>query len=169
MIILISYILTAISLLSMLFIVGYGFYHDLSHINENGYNIYLDKHISYAFSSIILYSFSQTIIMFYFIGSGKKIKETIIKYNLEKNIYKKVLSIKKVLFPHITINIFLIGTAFIIGGAVHTMNINPLWHSALFILGILHYIRQIFIQHYCFIDDRLILENLWKTIEKQKK
>ena len=42
------------------------------------FNIYNANHIAFAFISTILYMFTQTLIMFYFIGAGKKIKETII-------------------------------------------------------------------------------------------
>ena len=48
------------------------------------FNIYNANHIAFAFISTILYMFTQTLIMFYFIGAVKKIKETIISYKLDK-------------------------------------------------------------------------------------
>ena len=67
-------------------------------ISINGLQGYLDfkiynaSHIQFAFIATIFYMFSQSWIMFYFIGSGKTIKETIISYNLDKNIYQEIIA-----------------------------------------------------------------------------
>ena len=50
------------------------------------FKIYNATHIQFAFISTIFYMFSQSWIMFYFIGSGKTIKETILTHNLDKTI-----------------------------------------------------------------------------------
>ena len=155
MVILISYALTVFSLIFLIITLVLGY------INPT-------KHVPYAFSTIILYSFTQTFIMFYFIGSGKKIKEMIIEYKLNKGSYEKVLLMKRILFPHITYNILFIGAAFILGGAVHTLNISKWWHSITFFIGILHYLKQMIIQHDCFLEDRIILEDLWLEIDSNK-
>ena len=61
------------------------------------FKIYNATHIQFAFISTIFYMFTESWIMFYFIGSGKTIKETIVAYNLDKNIYDDVFgkSIRK--------------------------------------------------------------------------
>ena len=139
-------------------------------LNPEQFRDYIGKHISYAFASIIIYLFTQTIIMFYFIGSGKKIKETILKYNLDKSIYKEVIKIKKELFPHLTMNILFMASAFILGGAVHTVkNFNIWWHSGLFIFSIIHYLKLIFLQIRAFKADRDILLEIGKIIANQKE
>ena len=51
------------------------------------FKIYNASHIQFAFLSTIFYMFSQSWIMFYFIGSGKKIKEIIIEYKFDKSKY----------------------------------------------------------------------------------
>ena len=62
------------------------------------FNVYNAGHIQFAFISTIFYMFTESWIMFYFIGSGKTIKETIINYNLDKNIYQEVVASKKKVF-----------------------------------------------------------------------
>ena len=46
------------------------------------FDIYNANYISFSFVSTLLYMFTQTLIMFYFIGAGKKVKETILENDL---------------------------------------------------------------------------------------
>ena len=131
------------------------------------FNIYNANHIAFAFISTILYMFTQTLIMFYFIGAGKKVKETIVEHNLNKEIYKKVIELKKILFPPLTLNMLFVGTAFILGGGVHTGVINKYWHTTLFFLSLIHYLKVIIIQHNAFINNSNILSIVGKDLENK--
>ena len=152
----ICYILTALSFMGILINGLQGFFQ---------FNIYNANHIAFAFISTILYMFTQTLIMFYFIGAGKKIKETILKHNLKKDIYKEVIDIKKELFSPLTLNMLFIGTVFVLGGGVHTAAVNKYWHSGLFVISILHYLKVIIIQHRSFIKNSYILSEVGKELE----
>ena len=152
----ICYILTALSFIGILINGLQGFFQ---------FNIYNANHIAFAFISTILYMFTQTLIMFYFIGAGKKIKETILKHNLKKDIYKEVIDIKKELFSPLTLNMLFIGTVFVLGGGVHTAVVNKYWHSGLFVISILHYLKVIIIQHRSFIKNSYILSEVGKELE----
>ena len=77
-----SYILMIISFTLLLVNGAQGYLH---------FKIYNATHIQFAFLATILYMFSESWIMFYFIGSGKTIKETIISFKLDQKIYKAVL------------------------------------------------------------------------------
>ena len=129
------------------------------------FNIYNANHIAFAFISTILYMFTQTLVMFYFIGAGKKVKETIITYNLNKEIYQEVIELKKVLFPPLTLNMLFVGTAFILGGGVHTGAVNKYWHTGLFFISIMHYLKVIIIQHQSFVKNSHILSLVGKDLE----
>ena len=129
------------------------------------FKIYNATHIQFSFLSTILYMFSESWIMFYFIGSGKTIKENILNHNLDKIIYQKVIDSKKKLFPHITLNIFLIGTVFVIGGGVHTKVISINVHGILYLISMFHFIYLIKLQHFAFKDTAEILLRLGKLIE----
>ena len=124
------------------------------------FNIYNAGHIEFAFVSTILYMFTQTLIMFYFIGAGKKVKETIIGYNLDREIYKEVIGLKRVLFTPLTLNMLFVGTTFILGGGVHTGAVNKYWHSGLYFLSILHYFNLLRIKHRSFIKNSEILSTV---------
>ena len=129
--------------------------------------IYNATHIQFAFISTIFYMFTESWIMFYFIGSGKTIKETIINFKLDKNLYQEVILSKKKVFPHITLNILLIGTVFVIGGGVHTKAISKSFHGWLYILSMLHFFYTIKLQHNAFKDTAAMLSKLGILIERK--
>ena len=156
----ISYILMILSFTFLLLNGLQGFF---------GFSIYKANHIAFAFFSTILYMFTQTLIMFYFIGAGKKIKETIIENNLKKETYKEVIELKRRLFTPLTLNMLFVGIAFILGGAVHTSGINKLWHSGFFILSIIHYLKVIIIQHNSFIENNKTLLKVGEELLNQNK
>ena len=131
------------------------------------FNIYNANHIAFAFVSTILYMFTQTLLMFYFIGAGKKIKETIINYNLDKSNYQEVIDIKMKLFPPLTLNMLFVGTAFVLGGGVHTGAVNKYWHTGLFFISLLHYLKVIIIQHKSFVKNSYILSAVGEELEKK--
>ena len=96
--------------------------------------------------------FTETLILFYFIITGIKIKEMIKHNNLDIiKYYKPILDIKMKLFPHIMLNMIIIGITFIIGGAVHNHIVTPTIHTLFFFIGIIHYSWLIILQHRCFI------------------
>ena len=154
----ICYILMVLSFLGILINGLQGFFH---------FNIYNANHIAFAFISTILYMFTQTLVMFYFIGAGKKIKETIIDYNLDKSNYQEVIDIKMKLFPPLTLNMLFVGTAFVLGGGVHTGAVNKYWHTGLFFISLLHYLKVIIIQHKSFLKNSYILSAVGEELEKK--
>ena len=132
------------------------------------FKIYNATHIQFAFISTIFYMFAQSWIMFYFIGSGKTIKEIIFKHKFDKNLYQKVINSKRKLFPHLTLNILLIGTVFVIGGGVQTKVISGTTHGWLFILSVAHLLYLIKLEHEAFKDTAEMLSMLGAMINKKE-
>ena len=130
--------------------------------------IYNANYISFSFISTILYMFTQSAVMFYLIGSGKKIKELVIECKLDKDFYERVIKIKRELFPALTINMLIVGTAFILGGGVQTKVISKYWHYFIFYLGLIHYVKVILMQHKSLIDNTHILSDLGKQLENKE-
>ena len=156
----ISYILMILSFTFLLLNGLQGFF---------GFSIYKAAHIPFAFFSTIFYMFTQILIMFYFIGAGKKIKETILENNLDKTTYQEVIELKRKLFTPLTLNMLFVMIAFILGGAVHTTDINKLWHSGFFILSIVHYLKVIIIQHNSFIANNKTLLKVGEELFNQNQ
>ncbi len=62
-----------------------------------------------------------------------------------------------------------VGTAFILGGGVHTGSVNKNWHLGLFLLSIVHYFKLLIIQHHSFIKNAKILSKVGKELELSEK
>ena len=73
----------------------------------------------------------------------KKVKETILENDLDKKVYQEVLDIKSNLFPALTLNLLIVGTAFVLGGGVQTKVLSKYWHLGIFYLGLFHYLKVI--------------------------
>ena len=121
--------------------------------------IYKANYQEFALLAIIFYMFSQTLIMFYFIASGTAIKKEIIKNKIKTSSYEKVKKTKMVLFPHLTLNILLLGTAFILIGAVDVGAVSSIIQSTLFMIAFFHFLFTIRIQHIGFKENiNIIIE-----------
>ena len=129
------------------------------------FNVYNANYLAFSFLSTILYVFTQTLIMFYLIGAGKKVKETILNYDLDKKIYQEVIDIKNILFPPLTLNLLFVGTACILGGALEREFIHQYWHHSLFLIGFLHYGKVLVLQHKSLVQNSRILSDLGKELE----
>ena len=101
----------------------------------------------FSLLSIIIYMFSETLIMFYFIGSGTAIKKEINQNKIKTDTYLRVKKTKMILFPHITINICLIGLSFILIGAVDTGMASSSLQQVIFLFGYLHFVYTLRLQH----------------------
>ena len=113
------------------------------------FQFYLLKasHAQFALFTAIFYMFTETLVMFYFIGSGTAIKKSIQEGNGEVELYDKVKKTKMILFPHLTMNMIFIGIVFILGGAVQTGNLSGWVHGLLFDLAFFHFLYVTVVQH----------------------
>tara|TARA_Y100000590_G_scaffold463540_1_gene630557 strand:+ start:483 stop:944 length:462 start_codon:yes stop_codon:yes gene_type:complete len=111
------------------------------------FSVYKANYQEFALLSTIFYMFSQTLIMFYFIASGTAIKKEIMKTQINTMAYEKVKKTKMILFPHLTFNILLLGTAFVLIGAVDTGAMSSLIQKLLFFVGFFHFLFTVRIQH----------------------
>ena len=117
------------------------------------FNIIKASHQQFALFSTIFYMFSETLIMFYFIGSGTAIKKEVSQSDIPAITYDKVKKTKMILFPHLTLNMLLVGIVFILGGAVETGTISGFVHGILYIITFFHFIYTIQVQHIGFKDN----------------
>ena len=134
----VSYLCIAISII-LLAITGLQGYFQFHLMQAN--------HPTFALFTAIFYMFTETLVMFYFIGSGTAIKKSIKMGGGEPGLYEKVKKTKMILFPHLTMNMLFIGTVFILGGAVQTGSVPGWIHGLLFDLAFIHFLYVIVIQH----------------------
>ena len=105
------------------------------------------NHPQFALFTAIFYMFTETLVMFYFIGSGTAIKKSIKMGGGEPSLYEKVKKTKMILFPHLTMNMVFIGVVFILGGAVQTGSVAGWIHGLLFDLAFIHFLYVTILQH----------------------
>lgn len=134
----ISYLCIAISIV-LLALTGLQGYFQFQLIQAN--------HPQFALFSAIFYMFTETLIMFYFIGSGTAIKKTIKLGSADPTLYEKVKKTKMILFPHLTMNMIFVGIVFILGGAVQTGSVSGWIHGLLFDLAFIHFLYVTILQH----------------------
>jgi len=98
----------------------------------------------------IIYLFTETLVIFFCVGTGVSIKEYTQNHHLKSDYHKKSISIKRIVYPPQMLNILLMMILFILMGAVDTMGLSIWVYRAYFILCLLHFIKAKVIQHRCF-------------------
>ena len=100
-----------------------------------------------ALCTIILYMFTETLVMWFFIGTGINIKDYIREHDGDPALYEKVKAMKHVLFPKMMASILYVGVTAIAGGAVHRGYIPDWLHGLMFIGTLAHFTILIRVQH----------------------
>ena len=124
------------------------------------FKVFQASHAQFGLLVAVFYMFSETLVMFYFIGSGTAIKKTIASLNVETDAYEKVKKTKMLLFPHLTMNMVFIGIVFILGGGVQTGSIAGWLHGLLFDLVFFHFLYTTVLQHRGFKENVEIISGL---------
>ena len=99
--------------------------------------------------SVMVYVFTQSLVLFLIIAINKNIKNLILENNItiEDKLYS---SYKYKIHMHTSLNLLFNFTLGILFGGVHTGLINQTVHNIFFTLGTLHYLYVIYIQYHCF-------------------
>ena len=99
--------------------------------------------------SVMVYVFTQSLVLFLIIAINKNIKNLILENNItiEDKVYS---SYKYKMHMHTSLNLLFMVTLGILFGGVHTGLINQAIHNIFFMIGTIHYLYVIYIQYHCF-------------------
>ena len=147
------YLLTGTSFLSLLVTGIQGYFQ---------FDIFGLPHLQFALLTSVVYLFTETLIIFFFVGTGVSVKEFTQMHCLPSDYHYRSIAIKRVIYPPTLLNIILVMVLFIIGGGVHTEVISTWVHALLFFIAWLHFGWTIVIQHRCFRDNTQIFYDLAK-------
>jgi hypothetical protein len=93
-------------------------------------------HIGFALFGIVVTLFTQTMTLFYFVGTGSRIKKVVREYRLDAALVGRTVRLKARLFPWLTFTPLVTMGAFILGGGAHT-RVLPAWvHGGLAVLAL---------------------------------
>lgn len=103
----------------------------LSGLHFWGNDGFLKNHIASALTATVLLLFAHTMVMFYFIGTGKKIKEFTSEWDdaTKNRIRQRIIEQKRKLFPHMTLICILVVVVFVLGGALSANLISKTLHG----------------------------------------
>lgn len=117
-------------------------------------------HIRFALFGIVVILFTQTMTLFYFVGTGSRIKKVVHEYGLGAELVARTRAFKERLFPWLTFTPLLTMLAFILGGGAHT-RVLPGWvHGGLAIAALLMNIVTALIGLRCIADNVVLIDEI---------
>ena len=116
------------------------------------------NHVSFIIFTSIVYSFTETLVIFFFVGTGVSIKEYTQTHHLDHTFHKRSIEIKRKVYPPLMLNILYMIILFVLVGGVDTYRVPKWIYQIVFVICIADYIRIKIIQNECFrINTRNIL------------
>ena len=130
------------------------------------------NHAQFALFSILIFVLTETLVMYFFIATGKSMKNILSNQaDLNaKQLWNKVKHIKKIVFPHIMITILIIGGLYIfyfgyIKSAISNENLAYSWLLVpLYVSGLIHHIWSLKIKNDSFKMQIEIISEMSKDI-----
>lgn len=92
-------------------------------------------HIRFALFGIVIVLFTHTMTLFYFVGTGSRIKKVVHRYGLSPSLTGRTRRFKARLFPWLTFTPLATMAAFILGGGAHTRALPGWVHGSLSLLA----------------------------------
>ena len=141
------------SLVTLIFLI-IAFFQSFLH-----FHIFAANHLTFIVLTCILYSFTETLVIFFFVGTGVSVKEYTLANNLSHDFHKRSIQIKRKVYPPLMLNMLFMIILFVMVGAVDTYRI-PAWiYYIWFLACLIHYVKIKIIQNECFKDNtKIILE-----------
>jgi len=117
-------------------------------------------HIRFALFAIVVVLFTQTMTLFYFVGTGSRIKKVAQRYRLATSFVERTRRLKARLFPWLTFTPLVTMAAFIIGGGAHT-RVLPGWlHGLLALLALAMNLITTTVAVSCISDNIVLIEEI---------
>ena len=113
--------------------------------------------MSFLILTSIIYLFTETLVIFFFVGTGVSVKEYMLEHKIYGDFHKRMISIKRYVYPPQLLNIAFLMAAFILYGAADTGKMPHWLYSLLLLSGIIHFCYAKFIQHQSFRENTFII------------
>lgn len=113
--------------------------------------------MSFLILTSIIYLFTETLVIFFFVGTGVSVKEYMLEHKIYGDFHKRMITIKRTMYPPQMLNLLIIMVAFILYGAADTGKIPHFIYQGLLFIGIVHFCYAKIIQHQSFRDNTFII------------
>ena len=144
------YVMSLVSFLALIIAFFQSFYN---------FAVFQANHVSFMILTSILYLFTETLVIFFFVGTGVSVKEYVKEHHLGTAFYQRMIQLKRKVYPPLLLNMLFLIILFIAVGAVDTYRLLPWIYQSYFILCIIHYVYIKIIENNCFRENtQIILE-----------
>lgn len=113
--------------------------------------------MSFLILTSIIYLFTETLIIFFFVGTGVSVKEYMLEKRISGNFHQRMIKIKRTMYPPQLLNMLILMIAFILYGAADTGKLPYFIYPTLLILGIIHYAYVRTIIHRSFKENTFVI------------
>ena len=113
--------------------------------------------LSFLILTSIIYLFTETLIMFFFVGTGVSVKEYMQEQKIQGDFHKRSIAIKRRVYPPQLLNLLIVIVAFILFGAADNQKISLWLYRGALLIGIIQFLNAKWIQNACFRDNTQII------------
>lgn len=132
---------TALALAGFLFtsVQGFAVSAGLQEAGSAAAKALVTRHVGIAIPTVLLSLFSQSMVIFYFIGTGRLVKDEVAGYRDEerRTVLRALSRFKRQTSPPATFALFSAIGVFVLGGAAHTRAVAPWVHLAASVAAVL--------------------------------
>jgi len=121
------------------------------------FHIFQANHVTFIILTCIIYSFTETLIIFFFVGTGVSIKEYSQDHQLGNDYRQRSLAVKRKIYPPLMLNMLFMIIGFVLVGAVDTRRVPAYVYQLFFLFCMIDYIRIKIGQNECFRDNTKII------------
>ncbi len=145
------YVLMFINLINLILVCTSGFF---------DHSIFGASHTRFSLFMILVFTITETVVMFFFIATGKAIKEEIENGFGDMDLWQRERKLKMNLFPQLMLTITLVGGWVIHIGAVENQMATAPYHGIFFAIAFLHHLWTLKIKNSAFIEQLSIIGKL---------
>jgi len=125
----------------------------------------LQLHILFGIFATFLVTLAQSMTMFYFIGTGKQVKDLVISHSITEGFVQRTKVFKARVFPPSLWAMIFTMLAMILGGGVHT-KIIPAWvHLTLSVAALFFNLQAFFREAKSMIEHNVLMQELEKRLQ----
>ncbi|PIW63361.1 MAG: hypothetical protein COW13_01920 [Candidatus Omnitrophica bacterium CG12_big_fil_rev_8_21_14_0_65_50_5] len=123
----------------------------------SGFPVFKAGHVTFMILTGIIYAFAETLVIFFFVGTGISIRDYTKDHRLPPAFHQRSIAVKRKVYPPLTLNMLFMIILFVIVGAVDTGRVPKWIYQTFFIFCIADYLRIKIIQNECFRDNTAII------------